>query len=379
MAIKRNVSVKVLNDVSTLDSKIHIFRNDRGIDLYIKLVNFSFIISKLKTPVREAGATVLKPNNTSFEIDSLSIDGENIIFTITHEMTDELQEIGNYKIQLHLYDELDNRISIPYIDFYINPLITDNTNPPTGDKAIVGKAIVGKAIITNELNLFTIENGYIKTIWQNGDIITAEKLNKIEEALLYHDSKLQELLYVAISINSLSLSKSIAEIGEVISNLTISWSLNKTPSIQKLNGSVIDNSLRKYTDNSSINVNKTFSLEVGDGKTTVSRSASINFYNGRYHGVSSSLTYDRNLILSLNKTLTNSRGNTFTVNCGSGQYIFFAIPTRFGTPSFTVGGFSGGFEKVKTLDFQNASGYTESYDIWKSTNSNLGNTTVVVG
>lgn len=378
MSISREVSVKVLNDKSTLDSKIHIFRNDRGIDLYIKLVNFSFIISKLKTPVREAGATVLKPNNEKFEIEKLNIEEDRIKFTITHEMTDELQEIGTYKIQIHLYDELDNRISVPFIDFYVNPLIDDNINP-SGDKAIVGKAIVGKDKITSEISLFSIEEGYIKTIWQNGDIITAEKLNKIEEALLYHDSKLQELLYVAISINSLSLSKSIAEMGEIVSNLTISWSLNKTPTLQKLDGVTIDNSLRKYIHNSNITSNKTFSLQVGDGKSTVSKSASINFYNGRYHGVSSSLSYDRNLILSLTKTLTNSRGNTFTVNCGSGQYIFFAIPTRFGTPSFTVGGFSGGFEKVKTLDFQNSSGYTESYDIWKSTNSNLGNTTVVVG
>ena len=71
--------------------------------------------------------------------------------------------------------------------------------------------------------------------------------------------------------------------------------------------------------------------------------------------------------------------NTFNVSCGDGQYVYFAIPTRFGTPTFSVGGFSGGFVKVSTLDFTNKFGYTEPYDIWKSENSNLGKITVVVG
>ena len=66
------------------------------------------------------------------------------------------------------------------------------------------------------------------------------------------------------------------------------------------------------------------------------------------------------------------------MNCGEGQYIFYCVPASFGSCSFKVGGFEGGFNKVDTIQFTNASGYTESYDIYKSTNSNLGNTTVVV-
>ena len=81
--------------------------------------------------------------------------------------------------------------------------------------------------------------------------------------------------------------------------------------------------------------------------------------------------------MKLTKTLTNSRQNTFSVSCGDGQYVYFAIPTHFGTPTFSVGGFSRGFVKVSTLDFTNKFGYTEPYDIWKSENSNLGNILVL--
>ena len=86
-----------------------------------------------------------------------------------------------------------------------------------------------------------------------------------------------------------------------------------------------------------------------------------------------------NFIIKLTKIVTKSRQNTFNVSCGDGQYVYFAIPTRFGKPTFSVGGFSGGFIKVSTLDFTNKFGYTEPYDILKSENSNLGNIAVVVG
>ena len=37
----------------------------------------------------------------------------------------------------------------------------------------------------------------------------------------------------------------------------------------------------------------------------------------------------------------------------------------------------GGFSKVATIEFTNASGYKENYDIYKSDNENLGTQTVI--
>lgn len=246
------------------------------------------------------------------------------------------------------------------------------------DVAKVGYAVVGRSVVANDVMAYAeVELGYEE--WKTGDLITADKLNRIEAAIYEHTKQLDELLYKAISITNFSLSKTTAELGEVIKNLKATWTYNKAPISQKFNGITLDASIRSYDILDEITANKSFSLSATDGKTTVNRTASINFYNGRYYGVSNSETYDSDFILSLNKTLTNSRACNFTVNCGPGQYIFFAIPTKFGTPTFTVGGFSGGFNKIKTISFVNKFGYSEGYDIWKSTNSNLGNTTVVVG
>ena len=52
--------------------------------------------------------------------------------------------------------------------------------------------------------------------------------------------------------------------------------------------------------------------------------------------------------------------------------------TSFGTCTFTVGGFVGGFEKVGQYSYTNQYNHIEMYDIYKSENPNLGKTTVVI-
>jgi hypothetical protein len=132
--------------------------------------------------------------------------------------------------------------------------------------------------------------------------------------------------------------------------------------------------------NLTLSENKTFSLVVTDERgATDSETTSITFLNGVYYGVlESGATIDNAAIQALTKKLQASRGITFTVDAGATQQIIYAIPTWYGTPNFNVGGFDGGFSKVKTFAFTNGSGYTESYDVWLSENVGLGSTTVKV-
>lgn len=189
---------------------------------------------------------------------------------------------------------------------------------------------------------------------------------------------LDKLLYVPLSAN-FSANKGNVEKGGAVSSVAFNWSYNKNVTSQKFNNEILDNSIRSKLYTTPFNTNKSFSLNASDGKTTVNRSVSINFLNGRYWGVSSEPSdYNSSFISSLSKELVESKSKTFTVNCEQNQFIYFCLPKRLGTPSFSVGGFDGGFSIVKSIEFTNPSGYTESYDIWKSTNSNLGNTTIVV-
>lgn len=84
---------------------------------------------------------------------------------------------------------------------------------------------------------------------------------------------------------------------------------------------------------------------------------------------------------SISFKLVALTGVTLSIHLGLFLEFLLSKPwPTFNSPALKVPhiAFEGGFNKVNTIEFTNASGYVESYDIYKSTNSNLGNTTVVV-
>lgn len=190
-----------------------------------------------------------------------------------------------------------------------------------------------------------------------------------------------DLKYVPIAITKITNNVGTVEIGTVVKAPTVSWSLNKSPTKQTLERAELSTDSRaEILSNLTLSENKTFSLVVTDERgATDSETTSITFLNGVYYGVlESGATIDKAAIQALTKKLQASRIVTFTANAGATQQIIYAIPTRYGTPNFNVGGFDGGFTKATTFNFTNGSGYTERYDVWLSENVGLGSTTVKV-
>jgi len=122
-----------------------------------------------------------------------------------------------------------------------------------------------------------------------------------------------------------------------------------------------------------------FTLNATDGTDNSTSSLTYYFYNLRFWGVSIDTTYDESDVEGLaSNELSNARAKTFTVTAATGEYIVYAYPSRLGTATFTVGGFGGGFEDPQTVSITNTNGYTENYYVYRSTQSGLGATTVVV-
>lgn len=195
--------------------------------------------------------------------------------------------------------------------------------------------------------------------------------------------KIDDLSYTAIVISAFSNNKNVVEKGSTVTDVILSYTLSKLPQSARLDGSGISISTVSGSiqlSGLSLTTNKSWTLVVTDERdASASKSTSLNFYNGVYYGVSSASTYNNSFITSLaNKVLSNSRARTVTVNANAGQYIYYCVPASLGTCSFNVGGFDGGFTKVSTISFTNPSGYTENYDIYKSDNAGLGNTTVKI-
>ena len=129
MAITKDLEIKISGDQAAFTEKFYVYQNDRGIDLYIKISMYRLqignknisLLSELEGAT--AAATILKPNNTIIGRSELEIVDDTLRFTIDKSLTDELDEIGMYKLQFHLYDGQDNRITIPPVEFEVKQLI----------------------------------------------------------------------------------------------------------------------------------------------------------------------------------------------------------------------------------------------------------------
>lgn len=210
-------------------------------------------------------------------------------------------------------------------------------------------------------------------------VVTKEVLNSLIQKMKEEFVTQDEFNYEPITINTFSNNRGTVEMGSTVTDVTLTWDINKTPTELTLDGepvTVTDES--KQLTGQTITQNKTYTLIAKDEKDATSqKTTSITFLNGVYWGAKEAPdTNDSAFILSLTKGLQSSRSKTFTVDAAANQYIYYAVPSRYGEVSFNVGGFDGGFTKVQTLDFENASGYTESYDVYRSDNASLGNTTV---
>lgn len=132
----------------------------------------------------------------------------------------------------------------------------------------------------------------------------------------------------------------------------------------------------KTTNNATVS----FTITGSDGISSANRSASIAwrprvFWGAAAHGV----TTEAGIEALSGSGLQSSRAGTFAVNATGSLKIYWAAPASYGTPTFTVGGFSGGFTLVSaTISVTNANSVTQNYQLWESDSPGLGSISVVV-
>ena len=211
----------------------------------------------------------------------------------------------------------------------------------------------------------------------NGYILKETKGNTATEQISYVNeaypniNTLQEALDVALYQDltiSIKISPSVVELGDVLDTALLTWSYNK-PNIeeQSINDQIIDQSVRQITLEGPITNTLTKKIQGYDGTKIVSGTATLNFYPGIYFGVGDI----KPSMEIMEKLLLPSRSCRITVNADYSEYIWIVLPVNYGNPTFTVGGFSGGFQNIETTIYK-----ATTYNIWKSDNHSLGNTTI---
>lgn len=191
--IERTITIK--NDQATLDSPIYLYRGDGDIVCLftIKEMKKAATFGKIEAnnPVSQASygnVRIYKPDGSKcvFTEKSEVID-DKLQVVFSYENIDQFTEVGIHKLQIHLYDDNDahnegndkNRFTLPPIDINVLLPVGDDNNQV--DEAIVDYSLLNA--VDEDVPTFDEEGNYNKTIWETGDIITQDKLNKIEDAL----------------------------------------------------------------------------------------------------------------------------------------------------------------------------------------------------
>lgn len=183
-------TITIIDHESKIDSPIVLYRGDKNVELKlnIKESRFQFrdddSINIIETAQASYGQLVIQTPNQNEPIFSevTATKKGYIIFVITAEMIDEIDEVGKYTFQVRLLDSNKrSRATIPPVVNGIEirePITSEDSN-------VLNSAVVGLASAANEevLDTFDEHGDYAKTNWKFGDKITDAKLNKAEDGI----------------------------------------------------------------------------------------------------------------------------------------------------------------------------------------------------
>lgn len=199
--IHTNRIVTVGEQECIIDRPIVLYRGDREVEIEFTLVGNEFMFSEegnvIKSVNASHGQLVLNTPSGEHMFSELAECHEGkVVFVVTKEMIDEFIEMGFYSFQIRLYDsaEMKSRVTIPPVmnGFDIrNPIAAeDETN--VVDQGIVDYARIFKDQSNEELPTFDWTGAYNKTEWVHHDVITENKLNKIEDAIYSINANIKE-------------------------------------------------------------------------------------------------------------------------------------------------------------------------------------------
>ena len=177
--IYANINLFIGEKESICDRQITLYRGDKNVQIRFILKDNRFTVIENTY----AQLVINRPNATSLFTECSKIENDEVILTISEDMIDELKEIGTYQFQIRLYDDnMNARVTLPpcYSGLIIErPIATEG-------ESLINLARINDAITTysdDEYDIFDDDNLYIKTNWEDGDLISDTRMNKIEEAI----------------------------------------------------------------------------------------------------------------------------------------------------------------------------------------------------
>lgn len=180
-------NMRIKSGKATLDNDIFLSKKDKDVVIYFTIEGFPYKFSNGKgiEGASYSQITLEKPNGTRVALPKTAVDIDEIILKVTEDIVDEVVEVGDYNFQIKLFGEDNSEISLPiiYNQFHVNPII-DYSEDTSSE---IDKGGIGSSHITigDEVDVFDKNKRYNKTTWKDKTTITAQKMNKLEDAMYY--------------------------------------------------------------------------------------------------------------------------------------------------------------------------------------------------
>ena len=206
--------------------------------------------------------------------------------------------------------------------------------------------------------------------------------NPAYPGLLTVNDVLDQLLYVPLAVTAFTNSVGTVEVGSTVNAVNLAWSYNKAVLSQGITptpGSLPLGDRTAALSSLGLVSDTTFTVTGSDSGGSASRSTAVLFWNKRFWGTSATVTpADGTFIDALGSSEFSTSRNQSRLFNGGGLYLYFAWPSAFGPPTFTVNGFPvSGWVKT-TVSYLNGSGHTAAYDIYRSEYVQAGTNIAVV-
>ena len=194
-------TVTVGKTESIINEPIVLYRGDREVEVEFAIVGSKFTFTNGGNVIQSTNAThgqlvVDTPTGENMFSEVTECHEGKVVFIITKEMIDELAEVGLYSFQIRLFDESQvSRVTIPpvYQGIEIRHPMAAEDETDLVDIGLVDYSVVRKNDYEN-VATFLPNGDYNKTNWEEHDVISRDRLNKVEDAL-YEINKSTEGLY----------------------------------------------------------------------------------------------------------------------------------------------------------------------------------------
>lgn len=193
--IYQNSVVTINKGEAKIDTPIFLYRGDKEVEINFTILNSPFkyrtgsATNLIESTEADYAQLIIKVPNDRTPVFSEITETKNgkIVFKITADMIDEIEEVGKYDFQIRLFDsEQVSRATIPPVTGGIEirePIAIEDEIVSTSNEVNVATANYAVTTTATPLDVFDEDGNYIETTWTDKMLITDARLNKIEDGI----------------------------------------------------------------------------------------------------------------------------------------------------------------------------------------------------